>query len=312
VITHDIKAAATELRAGGVVAFPTETVYGLGADALDTDAVRKVFSIKGRPANNPMIVHVSSIEMAKQLVTDWPSEAQRLADAFWPGPMTIVLAKSDLVPSIVTGHGETVAIRMPNHKITLELIESFGGPIVGPSANASGTISPTVAAHVEESLGDQITILDGGPCIRGIESTVVRLEHGKASLLRPGVIGSEEIARIVPIAGIDVAADSDAPMPSPGLLAKHYAPKTPTRLVDQIDANALKPGTVVISMMRENKGDWLIPMPTDAAGYAARLYAALHEADTMRADLILIERPTGKGPIWDAVRDRLRRASASS
>jgi len=199
VITHDIKAAATELRAGGVVAFPTETVYGLGADALDTDAVRKVFSIKGRPANNPMIVHVSSIEMAKQLVTDWPSEAQRLADAFWPGPMTIVLAKSDLVPSIVTGHGETVAIRMPNHKITLELIESFGGPIVGPSANASGTISPTVAAHVEESLGDQITILDGGPCIRGIESTVVRLEHGKASLLRPGVIGSEEIARIVPI-----------------------------------------------------------------------------------------------------------------
>lgn len=310
-IIHDIQAAAGILAEGGVVAFPTETVYGLGADALSADAVAKVYALKGRPSNNPLIVHVSSIEMAKSVACRWPETADKLAQAFWPGPLTIVGLRHERVPGIVTGGGETVAIRMPAHEMARQLIEAFGGPIVGPSANASGSISPTAAAHVAESLGDRVPVLDGGPCERGIESTVVRVEQDSMSILRLGVIGRDEIARVVPV--VDAPAQSAGdPLPSPGMLTRHYAPRTPTRVVDAGDVGSMlaeHPRAALLSISPTNRPG-TISMPADAPTYARRLYAALREADAMNADLILVERPDGIGPIWDAVRDRLKRASA--
>lgn len=310
-IVDDIQAAATILAGGGVVAFPTETVYGLGADALNPEAVAKVFTLKGRPSHNPLIVHVASIDMAKAVAGEWPDAAEKLAQAFWPGPLTIVVPKDDRVPSIVTGGGESVALRMPAHDVARKLIETFGGPIVGPSANASGTISPTAAHHVTQSLGERVPVLDGGPCERGIESTVVRVEQDSVSILRLGVIGQDEIARVVPVVETQVISD-EGPFPSPGMLTRHYAPCTPTRVVnaqDITDALAQHPKSALLTITPTNLPG-AIAMPADASAYARRLYAALREADTMDVDLILVERPDGIGPIWDAVRDRLRRASA--
>jgi len=311
VIIHDIQAAAGILAEGGVVAFPTETVYGLGADALSADAVAKVYALKGRPSNNPLIVHVSSIEMVKSVASQWPETADKLAQAFWPGPLTIVLPRNERVPDRVTGGGETVAIRMPAHEMARQLIEAFGGPIVGPSANASGSISPTAAAHVAESLGERVPVLDGGPCERGIESTVVRVEHDSVSILRLGVIGRGEIERVVPVVETSAQNASD-PLPSPGMLTRHYAPRTLTRVVDASDVASMlakHPRAALLSISPTNRPG-TIPMPADAPTYARRLYAALREADAMGGDLILVERPDGIGPIWDAVRDRLVRASA--
>ncbi len=308
----DIQAAAAILRAGGVVAFPTETVYGLGADALDVGAVAKVFAIKGRPSHNPLIVHVSSIEMAKAVAGAWPDAADKLARAFWPGPLTIVLPRGASVPDVVTGGGPTVAIRMPAHQVALALIEAFGGPIVGPSANASGTVSPTTSAHVVQSLGDELPVLEGGPCERGIESTVVRIEGKGASVLRLGVIGREEIEKVVPVVEAS-PFESSVALPSPGMLTRHYAPRTPTLVVDAADiARALMahPKASLLSITPTNR-PMTIPMPADASAYAGRLYAALREADAMGSDLLLVERPGGIGPIWDAVRDRLARAAAT-
>lgn len=311
-ILHDIQAAAAILAEGGIVAFPTETVYGLGADALNPAAVAKVFALKGRPAHNPLIVHVSSIDMARALTFDWPAHADTLARALWPGPLTLVLPKAAHIPSAVTAGADTVAIRMPAHELALELITALGRPIVGPSANASGSISPTTAAHVLASLGDRIPVLDGGPCATGIESTVVRVEPEGASVLRPGVIGPADIARLVPL--IDAAPLSpSAPLPSPGLLTRHYAPRTPTRLISAADtaAELAEHPTAALLAITPTNRPLTIPMPADPAHYARRLYAALREADAMNAPVILVERPTAIGPIWDAVRDRLARASAS-
>ena len=310
-IIDDIQAAAKILAEGDVVAFPTETVYGLGADALSAEAVAKVFALKGRPSHNPLIVHVASIEMARTVAGDWPDAADKLAQAFWPGPMTIVVPKNDRVPSVVTGGGNTVALRMPAHELACKLIETFGGPIVGPSANASGSISPTAAIHVTQSLGERVPVLDGGPCERGIESTVVRVEQDSVSILRLGVIGKDEIAHVVPVVEAQATSD-EGPLPSPGMLTRHYAPRTPTRVVDAQDvAQTLSeyPSSALLTITPTNLPG-AIAMPADAAAYARRLYAALREADAMGVDLILVERPAGIGPIWDAVRDRLRRASA--
>ncbi|RNC82891.1 MAG: threonylcarbamoyl-AMP synthase [Phycisphaera sp.] len=309
-MTSDIQLAADKLSRGGLVAFPTETVYGLGADALDEDAVRRVFALKGRPANNPLIVHVSSIEMAKSLVCNWSKTASLIASRFWPGPLTMVLPKSDRVPGVVTGGGDTVAIRMPDHEIARSLIESFGGPLVGPSANRSGTISPTTAEHVEASLGPDTLVLDAGPCQRGIESTVIRITEAGAEILRPGVTGTNEIEEIISIVQSDHEPPANAPLPSPGMLTKHYAPSSETRLVD--DLGEIPGEAVVVCISEPPAGSRAIRMPSDASGYAARLYAALREADAFAPEIILIERPAGKGPIWDAVRDRLRRASAQN
>lgn len=322
----DIQACVARLRAGGLVAFPTETVYGLGADALNERAVRRVFELKGRPATNPLIVHVSGAAMAREVVREWPAGAQRLAEAFWPGPLSIVLARSPQVPTIVTGGGETVAVRCPDHPLTLELLRAFGGPLVGPSANLSGRVSPTAAAHVREAFaGEDVLVLDGGECRVGIESTVLSLAGGGARVLRPGVIGAEAIARVLG-AGVtyeEPAASAGAgPLASPGLLASHYAPACRAVLTDAPGIARLvreAPGRIValaVSEMRLAQPHEVIPMPEDAEDYAHAMYTALRMADTARTGLIAIETPPEgeteeERAVWRAVRDRLTRAAGA-
>ncbi len=305
-ITTDIQRAAEVLTSGGVVAFPTETVYGLGADALNADAIAKVYALKGRPSNNPLILHVSSIEMARSLVREWPEKAQSLAKKNWPGPLTIVLGKREAVPSVATGGGTTVALRMPAHETARKLIETFGGPIVGPSANPSGGVSPTTAEHVEHSFTGRVLVLDGGACARGLESTVVRIDGDTLEVLRPGVIGWQELGAQTR----NTPPPDEGPLPAPGMLTRHYAPRTPVRLVR--DASDLQAeDAVVLAHGAGASGARVIRMPAEAEAYGARLYAALREADESGASVILIEFPDGEGPVWEAIRDRLRRASAT-
>lgn len=322
-----ISAAIDRLRSGGVVAFPTETVYGLGADATSEAAVRHVFDVKGRPGNNPLIVHVCDEAMARRCVAAWTDDASRLAKALWPGPVSIVLAKSSLIPGVVTGGGGTVAVRCPDHPLTLELIRRFGRPLVGPSANPSGGISPTTAAHVRSAFTEsQVLVLDGGACSGGIESTVVDLTDTVVRVLRPGLVSADQIARALgrevllpPDAG---SMDPDAPMKSPGLLSKHYAPKTRTVLCEphEVDGRLAESSSVVVltfgprKIGKPHRG---LAMPVEARPYASSLYDTLRRADEAGAALILIERPvfTGKSAdasLWQAVMDRLTRASSEA
>jgi L-threonylcarbamoyladenylate synthase len=334
---EELSAAVSRLRQSGIVAFPTETVYGLGADAFNERAISRVFELKGRPAHNPLIVHVSGPAMARQVVAAWPREAQLAAAAFWPGPLSIVLPKVALVPAIITGGGDTVAVRCPDHPTTLALLEAFGGPLVGPSANPSGRISPTTAAHVRESFSEaDVLVLDGGPCRAGIESTVLSLvDPLHPDILRPGVIGPEAIAKVVgqPVTGAtarlravpdeqDITARRRAVAPmSPGLLESHYAPVTPAVLIDGSELPRLlsiqaEPATVMTwSGLDVPRPHTPIRCSHDAATYAAGLYAALRCADALKPSLIAIERPprgdneTDRA-IWAAVLDRLTRATA--
>lgn len=321
-----IHAAADRLRSGGVVAFPTETVYGLGADALNPRAVERVFELKGRPSNNPLIVHAADEAMAQSVVTQWPGEAGVLARAFWPGPLTLVLPRSTAVPSNVTAGGPNVAVRCPQHPVAVALIEALGRPIVGPSANLSGRVSPTTAEHVLASFSErEVMVLDGGPCRAGIESTVLSLAGFEPRILRQGTVTAEQIESVIGVrpsvtARTTAIEGATAPLASPGMLRSHYAPAAPARLFDAPawpgilpDAGSPRAGVVVIS---HTPGRTVTPparvivMPPDATAYAARLYAALREADSVRPDMILIERPTDAGGVWDAIRDRLDRATA--
>ena len=222
-----IKEAAQILRDGGLVAFPTETVYGLGANALDASAVAKIYEMKGRPETSPLIVHASSIEMARTLVTAWPREAEELAHRWWPGPLTLVLPKSPQIPDIVTAGLPTVGVRIPAHPLALELIEACGLPLAAPSANRFKELSPTTAGHVKAAFGGSIPVLDGGPTRIGIESTVVSIADGKVTLLRPGMIALGEIEQAVAPEGAH---------PSPGMAARHYSPRTPLLLVSDPSA----------------------------------------------------------------------------
>jgi L-threonylcarbamoyladenylate synthase len=322
-VLNEFESAAERLRAGGLVAFPTETVYGLGADAMNEGAVARVFALKGRPGNNPLIVHVADSAMARRVVSVWPSEAAALAKAFWPGPVTIVLPRARTLPAMVTAGGETAAVRCPDHAVALGLIRAFGGPIVGPSANPSGRTSPTRAEHVREGFAEavsrgEVMVLDGGPCRAGIESTVVRLGADGPEVLRLGVVGAGEIERVV---GRSVrvsarVARERGPMSSPGMLERHYSPRTAARLFDADEWPEVLDETgaaaAVLTHVRArvvHPPHVLIRLPMDAEGYAARLYAALHEADGLGVGRILIEVPRGEGAVWEAVRDRLRRAT---
>lgn len=321
---RDVDLAARRLRAGGLVAFPTETVYGLGADARNPDAVRAVFRLKGRPATNPLIVHVAGVEQARALCAGWPASADRLAERFWPGPLTIVLPRSGAVPDEVAAGGPTVALRCPDHPVALALLRAFGGPLVGPSANPSGGVSPTTAEHVRRAFDERdALVLDGGPCRVGIESTVVSLAHTPPRVLRAGAISAQDIADAL---GCDVETDAEAvdsagrALFSPGRFASHYAPAAPAELLDRADllAELAREGgtrrvaALVFEPVDVESVDGVaeILMSADAQAYAQRLYAALHEADETRPERILIERPLGAGALWDAVRDRLRRACA--
>lgn len=314
-----IAAAADRLRAGRVVAFPTETVYGLGADALNEAAVARVFELKGRPSVNPLIVHVDGPAMARQVAGDWPDEADQLAEAFWPGPLTMVLPKGEAVPDVVTAGGPTVAVRAPDHAVTLDLIGSFGGPIVGPSANRSGGISPTRAAHVQGVWpDDDVLVLDGGPCRAGIESTVLDLAHRR--VLRPGVIGAGEIAAVIG-APVDSGGRASGPAASPGLVGPHYRPSAPCvaagDLVDVSAAIASAGGPVVVISgpgvpVAVDPPHSSVAMPGDAEAYAAELYAALREADALSPASIVVVTPgetsNPEGAVWAAIRERLSRA----
>lgn len=322
-----IVAALANLGLGEPVAFPTETVYGLGADALDEDAVARVFAMKGRPAQNPLIVHVSDAQMAHELVETWSEDAQTLADDFWPGSLTLVLKKSDRVPSIVTAGGDTVAVRCPAHPIALGLIETLGKPLVGPSANPSGWISPTTSEHVALGFPDHdLLIIEGGSCRAGIESTVVDLTSDEPRILRAGVISHIEIAKALgkPVrieSNDDHDPDADtAHIRSPGVLGAHYQPKTPTKLVDSQTAQSAQSDVFLIAITEPSpdfKGRSR-QMPADAAGYAREIYAAMHEGDSSGASEIWIERipriaedgtvTTSDAPLWAAVLERLRRA----
>ncbi len=334
----ELAAAAARLAAGGIVAFPTETVYGLGADALNAAAVARVFALKGRPAHNPLIVHVSGVPMARELAGAWPPAAEVLARAFWPGPLTLVVPRAACVPAIVAAGGDTVAVRCPDHPVAAALLMLVGRPLVGPSANRSGRISPTTAAHVRAAFDPaDVAVVDGGACGTGIESTVVDLCARPYRVLRLGVISAAALAAALgePVLDSDNSAPASGrpatPLRSPGQLASHYAPRTRAALVDSwalIDERVEDGERLValaLSVAADDEG-WpargctLIRMPPEAAAYAARLYAALREADDAArasgATIIAVERPPAEGPdaeataIWRAVADRLGRATA--
>ncbi|MFG0306567.1 MAG: L-threonylcarbamoyladenylate synthase [Phycisphaerales bacterium JB040] len=288
------------LRAGRPVAFPTETVYGLGAIATDEDAVRRVFETKGRPADNPLIVHVADADMARACVARWTEHARALADAFWPGPLSLVLTRDASIPDIVTAGGDTVAVRCPRHPDALALLHALGEPLVGPSANPSGAVSPTTAAHVRAHWNEsEVHVIDGGPCVVGLESTVLALSTESPTVLRPGDITPDRIASVL---GVEVrvatgTASGAHPPASPGTRHPHYRPNAPV-VVDPADAQA---------------GEAVIVLPPDPAAAAARLYAALREADAGAPPRIAVRLDPsrdGSDPRWLAVLDRLNRASA--
>jgi len=295
-----IREAAEIIRAGGLVAFPTETVYGLGANALDPAAVQKIFEMKGRPETSPLIVHVASVEMARTIVADWPPLAGELARQWWPGPLTLVLPKKSLVPDTVTAGLPTVGVRMPNHPIALELIEEAGVPVAAPSANRFTGLSPTTADHVRAVFGNVLPVLEGGPCAVGIESTVVAIEDGKLKLLRPGMISLGEIEHAA-------AHVTGASHPSPGMHEKHYSPRT--RLILVRSASEL-PDRTGAYVWRAALGPTAraVRMPLDAEPYAAQLYRVLHQLDAENWPWIAVEMPPDT-PDWLAIRDRLRRAA---
>jgi len=282
--------AADLIRAGRLVAFPTETVYGLGANALDAEAVARIFAAKGRPRQSPLIVHVASVEMARELAAGWPPVAETLAERYWPGPLTLVVPKRPMIPDIVTAGLPTVALRMPSHPMALELIRLAGVPIAAPSANRFTELSPTAAAHVPEALADYT--LDGGPAQVGIESTVLSLA-GTPTLLRPGVIPATELETVV---GPITAASLETPHASPGMHPRHYRPRTPLYLGARERAGR----GVFLRIGHE--------MPADPRAYAAALYETLHRLDAEGLDWIAVEQPPGT-PEWSGVLDRLRRAA---
>lgn len=297
-MTLTISEAAARLRAGEVVAFPTETVYGLGANALDAAAVQRVYDLKQRPSTSPLIVHVDSIEMARTLVTEWSPLADELARRYWPGPLTLVLPKQPQIPDIVTAGLQTVGIRIPAHPIALALIKEAGIPLAAPSANKFTGISPTTAEHVREAFGDAVPVLDGGPCEVGIESTVVAVEGSKLTLLRPGMIS---------LGDLELATATDEAHPAPGMHHRHYSPRTPLLLITDIaqlpDANG-----AYIWHTQSAPAARAIHLPADPAQYAAQLYAVLHQLDHEGLPWIAVEAVPAT-PEWAAIRDRLQRAA---
>ena len=310
-----IGAAAEVIRQGGLVAFPTETVYGLGANALDADAVRRIFLAKGRPDNNPLIAHVPDALVDRELVADWPERAALLAGRFWPGPLTLVLPKRPIVPDLVTAGLPAVAVRVPSHPVALALLRAAALPIAAPSANRFTELSPTTADHVERSLGERVdVILDGGPTTVGIESTVLDLTGPMPRLLRPGMVTLAELEQTIGAIAPPPLMTAATPRLSPGMHERHYAPQAPLRVVNpsEVEREAARAGGMPIGALVLSDLVWPVQhpvrMPNDPASYASRLYAALHSLDDLGCHLILVERPPD-APAWLGVHDRLRRAA---
>jgi L-threonylcarbamoyladenylate synthase len=309
--------AAEVIRRGGLVAFPTETVYGLGADATTPAAVGRIFQAKGRPPSNPTIVHVADVAAAIQCASAWSKEADDLANAFWPGPLTIIVpvALKRIAPQALAG-GSTVGLRIPAHPVALALLGAAETPIAAPSANRSESLSPTTAEHVLRTLDGRIDmILDAGPTSGGVESTVVDLSVSPPRLLRPGLIAAERLRRFLPDIEVGAKTDAIGVMKSPGRAPRHYAPTTPLELVADlaskpVAAGARRVGVVAFdeSPIPTPEGAVLRRLPGDPAAAAQSLYAILHELDSMNLEIIIVQRPPS-GDDWSAIRDRLQRAS---
>ncbi len=320
-----IRRAAELLRAGEVVALPTETVYGLAANALDESAVARIYQIKGRPAHNPIIVHVAGNEMAKSCVKTWPVPAAKLAKSFWPGPLTLVLPSAEIIPDGVTAGGETVGIRWPAHPFMQAVIRECGFPLAAPSANLSNQVSPTNAAHVRAELGGKIRlIVDGGQSQVGIESTVLDLTVSPPRLLRPGMIHAESLAAVCgEVQSHDAMTQNPGSrLRSPGMLARHYSPKAKLVVLNWRDDADLhrqirnSPFALshcfVIAHTKIPAGFGaanVSVIPHDAEAFARALYAELHRCDAAGAGLIIVESPPDL-PEWSGIADRLRRAAA--
>jgi L-threonylcarbamoyladenylate synthase len=309
--------AVERLRSGALVAFPTETVYGLGANALDPDAVARIFAAKGRPSTNPLIVHVPDVAAARELAGEWSEIAEKLAARFWPGPLTLVVQKAGAVPDIVTAGGPTVGLRVPNHPVALELLRASGVPIAAPSANRSEEVSPTTAQHVVDSLGpymDDLLILDGGPCTVGLESTVLDVTSEPPHILRPGMV-TEVMLRQVMMMGVGATHTRHGAARSPGQMVRHYAPKALVVPVSRDRwAVEFRAGDGVVFCgglpphVRES-GDQFRCLPAEPQMYARSFYAVLRDLDTSGVSRILVVRPPDT-PEWAAIHDRLRRAAA--
>ncbi|MDP2169384.1 MAG: L-threonylcarbamoyladenylate synthase [Rhodocyclaceae bacterium] len=326
----DIQRAVELLRAGELVAFPTETVYGLGADARNPEAVAKIFAAKGRPADHPLIVHIGEIAHLEHWARDIPEVARVLAKAFWPGPLTLILKRQPDVPDAVTGGQDSVGLRMPNHPVALELLRAFadatggaGNGLAAPSANRFGRISPTTAQHVRDDLGAAVSlILDGGPCTVGIESTIVDLTGPRTVILRPGMLSPFDIGRL--LGRMPEMADNPlAPRTTPrasGSLEAHYAPRTPLQIMpnDSLpivlrDALVRREHVAVLATFPAPFDHPLISWqvaPADPAGFARELYANLRKLDSLGCAHMFIEKPVGQP--WQAIADRLKRAAAGS
>lgn len=280
---------------------PTETVYGIAADATNPDAVKKIFAAKGRPSDNPLIVHISDFIQLDEVVGAWNDSADVLANRFWPGPLTLILKKSELIPDEVTGGLDTVAVRMPSHPVALELIEACGVPLAAPSANRFMQLSPTRAEDLDPEIAKHVgMVLDGGPCVIGLESTVVDVTTDPPTVLRPGGVsrGDIEAALGVPLGQLP----HGGPRRAPGMYLRHYAPKAAVKLVDRLGKNAA--GLTFHEAANERQ----VKMPLDAAAYGAALYAALHQVDSKQPEMIEVEIPPETAE-WEAVHDRLRKAN---
>lgn len=317
-----IAKAALLLRQGRLVAFPTETVYGLGADASNPDAVKRIFSAKGRPADHPLIVHIPDVGSLADWAMTVPESAQRLAARFWPGPLTLILKKKPEVPSVVTGGQDTVGLRMPDNPVALRLLRAFGGGVAAPSANRFKRISPTQASHVAEELGDLVDmILDGGPCQIGVESTIVDLSGPKPVLLRPGKITRPQIeqelgAELIVLSHAEQERHRD--VRAPGMMTVHYAPVTQALLcagdrlagiVRGLITQGRKIGVLTYHQdIAETANIRVIRMPAKAEDYAQSMYAVLRELDGLTLDRILVEQPP-ETEQWRAINDRLNKAT---
>jgi L-threonylcarbamoyladenylate synthase len=309
-VKEEVARAAEILRRGGLVAFPTETVYGLGADASSASAIARLYRVKGRPGDHPVIVHFAAADDAFRWAREVPEGARALAQRFWPGPLTLILERSPLAQDFVTGGQDNVGLRVPSHPVAQALLKSFKKGVAAPSANRFGHVSPTTAQHVREDLGSDVDlVLEGGPAEVGIESTIVDFSGGAPVLLRPGHISKAQLEEAL---HFPIALSSESKTRHSGGLERHYAPRTPARLVPthELDKEIARLGdkVAVLAFSRpDERVDYWLRMPREPQAYAQRLYAALRELDGARCEAILVESPPDAAA-WAAVRDRLRRA----
>lgn len=318
-VVSAVREAAKLLAEGNVVAFPTETVYGIGADATNPAAVRRIFEIKGRPADHPLIVHLSHLGQVRDWAVEIPDEAYQLAERFWPGPLTMILKRSKRVPDVVTGGQDTVGLRIPGHPVALALLQKFGGGVAAPSANRFGRISPTTAQHVLEDLGEDLEmIVDAGPCLIGLESAIVNLSGSEPELLRPGSLSVADLEAVLGGRKITQLEQTVSPR-VPGMLASHYAPRTPfavmelTALREELNRLLAQGKTVAVMAFASQSHNWpkgiiLRLLPNNPLDYGYQMYSVMRGLDSKGVDVILATVPPA-GNEWLAVRDRLCRAA---